>query len=239
MTTYDLFLESGPKRRKTMVHVLALLGCVAVGPTTDDALAATPEAIHAFLRFLRRHGEDADPEAPFTTRVTEHVTEGYFLGNGSPNVAFTPDLEPLTSAEIGRLLLRFAAMSGELAAWAAAQSEAALDAAPPAGGRPARELLRHVLAARGSYLAATLGGSQGLHRIATAAERGEISLPAAFVESTERLIAIVAATTPEQRANPRQIPSGPKTFRQALRRLLEHEWEHLAELSRRPGGPTI
>jgi hypothetical protein len=32
VTVHDLYLESGPKRRKTMVHVLDLLGCVAVGP---------------------------------------------------------------------------------------------------------------------------------------------------------------------------------------------------------------
>ena len=56
-TTYALYLESGPQRRKTMVHALDLLGCVAVGPTTDAALAATPAAIRAYLRFLARHGE--------------------------------------------------------------------------------------------------------------------------------------------------------------------------------------
>ena len=238
MTTYDLFLESGPKRRKTMVHVLALLGCVAVGPTTDAALAATPEAIHAYMRFLLRLGEDVDPEEAIATRVAEHVSEGYFLGNGSPNVLFGPDLEPLTDGEVARLLRRFTGMSDELASWAATQSDTALDAIPPAGGRPTREVLRHVLAARGSYLSAALGGSQGIGRIATAAERGEVSLPVAFAESAERLMAVVMAATPRQRANPRQLPSGPKTFRQALRRLLEHEWEHLAELSRRPGGPA-
>ena len=45
MTTYALYLESGPRRRKTMVHALDLLGCVAVGPTTEDALAATPDEV--------------------------------------------------------------------------------------------------------------------------------------------------------------------------------------------------
>ena len=48
---YALYLESGPRRRKTMVHVLELLGCIAQGPTTEKALAATPEAIRAYLRF--------------------------------------------------------------------------------------------------------------------------------------------------------------------------------------------
>jgi len=48
MTEYALYLESGPRQRKTMVHVLDLLGCIAPGPTTADALAVTPDAIRAF-----------------------------------------------------------------------------------------------------------------------------------------------------------------------------------------------
>ena len=76
MTVYGLYLESGPLHRKTMVHVLDLLGCVAVGPTTEDALAATPDAIHAYRRFLGRHGEPVVPDALFDTHVVEHITQG-------------------------------------------------------------------------------------------------------------------------------------------------------------------
>jgi predicted RNase H-like HicB family nuclease len=238
VNTYDLYLESGPKRRKTMVHVLDLLGCVAVGPTTDDALAATPEAIAAFCRFLQRHGEVIDVAAPFETRIAEHITEGYFIGNGSPYIRFGPDSAPLTEREIEVFARRIAGLGAELGAWAAAQSDYSLDAKPE-GGREAREILRHVLASRGAGIATALGSSSGLNRIATAAERGEIPLQAAFDQSTERMIALVQATTPEQRSTPRQLPSGPVSLRQGLRRMLEHDWEHLAELGRRPGGPTI
>lgn len=58
---YALYLESGPRRRKTMVHVLDLLGCIAQGPTTEAALEATSAAIRAYLRFLQRHGEAVKP----------------------------------------------------------------------------------------------------------------------------------------------------------------------------------
>ncbi len=239
MTTYDLYLESGPRHRKTMVHVLDLLGCVAVGPTTEEAIAATPDAIHAYRRFLDRLDEEIDPDAPFDTRIAEHVTEGDFIGNGSPYILFGPDKAPLDDAEIDRLLRRITGTGVELTAWAKTQTDATLDAAPPDGGRPAREILRHVLAARGSYLAASLGSAPGFGRIATAFERGETAYPEAMAESTARVVAIVTTTTPEQRTTARQLPSGPKTLRQALRRILEHDWEHLAELSRRPGGPKL
>ena len=115
VTTYDLSLESGPRQRKTMTHALDLLGCVATGPTTEAALAATPEAIRAYLRFLRRHGVPVDPEAPFETRVAEHITEGDWLGNGSPYLIFDADLEPLGDAELDTFLRRFGWLRVELA----------------------------------------------------------------------------------------------------------------------------
>jgi predicted RNase H-like HicB family nuclease len=100
--TYGLFLESGPKRRKTMVHVPGLLGCSANGPTTEAALEATPDAIRRFLGFLAERGESFDPEAPFRTRIVEHVTESIWLGNGDPTIVFAPDRATPTKAEISR-----------------------------------------------------------------------------------------------------------------------------------------
>lgn len=222
-----------------MVHVIDLAGCVAVGPTTEEALTATPEAIRAYRRFLHRYGEEIDPDAPFETRIAEHITEGYFIGNGSPYILFTPDAIPVNEQEIEQFAHRAAALGREFGGWAAALSDADLDAKPAGDGREAREILRHVLGSRGAGIAAAIGSSSGLNRIATAAERGEIPLQAAFDESTELMIAVVRATTQEQRTIPRQLPSGPKPLGQSLRRILEHDWEHLAELGRRPGGPVL
>ncbi len=241
-TTYALYLESGPKRRKTMVHALDLLGCVAVGPTTDAALAATPEAIRAYLRFLARHGEplaQGMESAPFETRVVEHITEGSWLGNGSPYLIFSPDLEPLTDAEIERYLTRCRWLCDELADWAETQTQAQLAAAPKDGGRTARAILLHVLGAQGAYLGAALGSAPGFSALASAAERGERSLPDALRESAAMAAARIHATTPAERAAVRSLPAGPRTLHKALRRMLEHAWEHLAELGRRGDGPAL
>jgi predicted RNase H-like HicB family nuclease/uncharacterized damage-inducible protein DinB len=239
MTTYPLYLESGPRRRKTMVHALDLLGCVAVGPTTEDALAATPQAIRAYRRFLHRHGESLDPDAPFETRVVEHITEGDWLGNGSPYLVFGPDLEPVTDEEVESFLHRFQWLCEELAAWAADQRDELLDARPEAGGRPARAVLLHVLGAQGSYLAAALGGAPGFSRVHGAAERGELGLAEALRRTAVMAAERVHATTPAERAAVRERATDGRTLRKALRRMLEHDWEHLAELSRRPGGPPL
>lgn len=238
-TTYALYLESGPQRRKTMVHALDLLGCVATGPTTEAALTATPDAIRAYLRFLRRHGEQANPDEPFDVEVAEHVTQGDWLGNGSPYLTFGPDFDPVSDEELDTHLRHFRWMREDLASWAETQTEDQLDAQPDAGGRLARAILLHVLGATGAYLAAALGGAPGFSRIHTAAERGLMSLPDALLTTAQMAEERARATTPEERAAVRHLPKGPRTLNKALRRMLEHDWEHLAELSRRPGGPVL
>lgn len=235
----SLCLESGPRRRKTMVHVLDLLGCVAVGPTTEEALTATPEAIRAYRRFLHRHGEPVDPDAPVETRVVEHITEGEWLGNGSPYLVFGPDLEPVTEQEVETFLRRFSWMREELAAWAATRTDAELDARPAEGGRPGRAVLLHVLGATGGYLSAALGSAPGFSALHGAAERGELDVIEALRREAVMAAERVHAATPEERGAVRHRPKDIRTLRKALRRMLEHDWEHLAELSRRPGGPPL
>ena len=78
------YVQSDPRRRKTMVLVLDLPSCVARGPTTDLPLAATSEAIHRHLRFLERYAEAVCPEDAFTTVVAEHVAGGPWSGNSNP-----------------------------------------------------------------------------------------------------------------------------------------------------------
>jgi uncharacterized damage-inducible protein DinB/predicted RNase H-like HicB family nuclease len=237
MTTYNLYLESGPRHRKTMVHVLDLLGCVAVGPTTDEAIQATPDAIRSFLRFMRAHGEDLDPAAPFETPVAEHITEGTWLGNGSPYVMYGPDFEPVTDAALEVYLRRFGWIRSALADWADTQSAAQLDAQPESGGRTARAILLHVLGATGGYLSAGLGSAPGFSRLYGSAERGELSPAEALRECQTMAVERALDSNDEQRRRVMQKRHGPRTFHQTLRRMLEHDWEHLAELSRRAGGP--
>jgi uncharacterized damage-inducible protein DinB len=239
MKAYRLYLESGPKLRKTLVHVLDLdvLGCVATGSTSDEAVAAAPAAIRSFLGFLQRHGEPADPAAEFRVEVAEHITEGQFLGSGSPSIAFQPDLQPLTDDEITRLLGRFGWLRTELAEWAERQAEDALDA-ETAKGRTNRKILLHVLGPTGGYLSAALGGAKGFSSLQGKAERGDISIAEALRAQVPLAHERVWEATPDQRRAVVQRPRDVRTLRKALRRVLEHDWEHLAELSRRPGGPA-
>ncbi|HEX7593107.1 MAG TPA: type II toxin-antitoxin system HicB family antitoxin, partial [Anaerolineae bacterium] len=85
---------------------LDLLGCIAQGLTTEAALEATPDAIRAYLHFLRRHGEPVKPESKFTTAVAAHVTQGVWLGYGDPTPGFAADFQPLTADDLGLYLRR-------------------------------------------------------------------------------------------------------------------------------------
>lgn len=241
MTSYPLFLESGPKHRKTMVHILHpdLLGCVASGPTTEDALASVPAAIAAYRRFLYSHGESIDLGAPFSTYIAEHITAGGMLGEGSPYIMFGPDHRPATEADIARTIARSRALREDLARWAETRPNVDLDAPPPNGSRTARAILLHVLGATGPNLSGALASAPGFSALHGAATRAELPLPVALRRSSDMIAARLMDATPEQRAAVRDLPAGPRTLRKALRQLLEHDWIHLTELSRFPDGPPL
>jgi uncharacterized damage-inducible protein DinB len=146
---------------------------------------------------------------------------------------FAPDWEPVTSSDIALALTRFGWLREELVAWAE-RSDAELDAPPAGGGRTARRILLHVLGPTGAYLSAALGGAPGFSRLHGQAERGELPLAEALDRSVTMVIERVRAATLEQWSAVRgEASKNPYTLRKSFRRLLEHDWEHLAELSRR------
>lgn len=171
--------------------------------------------------------------------VVEHITEGEWLGNGSPYITFAGDLEPIGGEEIERYLGRFRGIRDILADWAATQSDAALDAEPEIKGRPARAIMLHVMGATGAYISAGLYDAKGFSTLHGAAERGEIPLDEALRRMSEMVAERIQATTDEERSQVRELTSRTYTLRKAMRQMLEHDWEHLAELSRRPGGPEV
>ena len=225
MKTYDLYLESGPQMKITYVHVPALLGCVYNAPTTQQALDAAPGAIRAFLRFMARAGERVDAKADFRTRVAEHHTEGGFLGS-----RFLPtDAEPLTRRESNALMKRLAALHVDLRSLTSGLTPKQLTATP-ARGRAIGRILTHVLA-EGGYLRGVTGAS----RIQRLADEGAIdpldALDQLFELETERL----AAMTDDERSQVIQRGQNPWSARSAVRRMLEHGWEHYVEIAERLG----
>ncbi len=232
MTKYALYVESGPRRRKTMVHVLDMLGCIAQGPTTEDALEATPEAIRAYLRFLKRHGEAVKTADAITTVVAAHVMEGTWIGNGDPTPGFAPDFQPLRPADLKTYLRRFGWMRGDLVALIRDVPREQL-IAEPAAGRSLYRILEHIAGAQGGYLRYLVGKVDGLSEAIKAVNQGPETLPAALTHLGQITSARLERLSAAERKQPVQHGQVTWTARRALRRILEHEWEHLQEISTR------
>jgi len=233
MTDYALYLESGPKRKKTMVHVLDLLGCIAQGPTTEAALEATPDAIRAYLGFLQRHGEKVDPLELFITRVMEHITEGNWLANGDPTSGFAPDFEPLSARMLRIHLQRLDWMLDELLELVNNLPEAQL-LAQPETGRTIHHILQHLVEAHGVYLRYLVGKVDGLSALLRAVEHTPAdSMPAILSELWSISQARLRILTDDEREM--LVPHGQVTWtaNRCLRRMLEHTWEHRLEIAAR------
>jgi predicted RNase H-like HicB family nuclease/uncharacterized damage-inducible protein DinB len=233
LTVYQLYLESGPKHKKTMVHVLDLLGCVATGPTTEEAVARTPAAIRAFLDLLHRHGEKVDPKAKIETEVADHITEGDWLGNGSPYITFPPDKQPLTTAEIERFIPWLEWMRADMLALIAPLSDAEW-AAEPEQGRPVRRIVEHVASAEYNFVR-VFGKIPGLAGPGAMEKMGRDELLVWMDNLRECELARLSTLTEEERTAVMTRGESTRTARQMMRRMLEHQWEHLAELRERLG----
>ncbi len=231
MTTYQVYLESGPMHKKTMVHVLDLLGCIANGPTTEEALARTPQAIRSYLRFLRRHGEKVNPEEEIETRVAEHITEGTWLGNGDPAILFAPDREPLTREGLETYLRRLEWSRAEIIELVSDLGEEQMEEKPPRG-RSIKAILEHVFAAEYSYVR-HFGKLDGIQGPGSNIRRSKEELLAwmAIVRASELKKLRALLDQPPEESDVRSKYAS--NTRRSMRRLLEHEWEHLAELRER------
>jgi len=236
MTEYALYLESGPRRRKTMVHVLDLLGCIAQGPTTEEALEVTPEAIRAYLRFLRRHGEAVEPESTFTTVVAVHVMEGSWLGNGDPAPGFGPDFQPLSVQDLSIYLKRLVWLRADLLQLIRDVPRKRLVAEPDGAGRSVYRILEHVAGSQCVYLRYLVGKVDGLSEALRAVQQGPEAILSALTHLWQISSSRLEVMTETERGQLVQHGQVTWTARRALRRMLEHEWEHLLEVSHRLDG---
>lgn len=232
---YPLYLESGPQKKKTMVHVLELPGCVVTGPTTADALQRTPAVIKGYLSLLQCYSVVAgSAEEDIQIEVAEHITEGSWLGNGDPDLIFPTDLEPLTAEKRETYIKCAECIRAELLNVVNGLSDEQWTE-QPAKGRSIRAILQHIFGAEYAYIRGYFGkldGVKGPGSVETM-QRAELLAWMDYVRAREleKIRAWPAEEQARQSTHGRQI----KTASKVMRRMLEHQWEHLLEIKERVG----
>ena len=227
---YALYLESGPQRKKTLAHVLDLLGCVVQGDTTDAAVAATPDTIRAYRQYLQRHDEKLDASTKIETRIAQHNTEGLFSGQA----IWPQDLKPLAPAALARYLRWLDWSRADLLGLTKQIDEKGVRAKPPKG-RSLRDILLHVLDADKSYVYGLVGPLKPMGEPTNAADRGDVDLRIALKEARAAAIDRLKTLTPAERARVRKSGQSTYSAHRVIRRMLEHEWEHRREIATRLG----
>jgi predicted RNase H-like HicB family nuclease/uncharacterized damage-inducible protein DinB len=230
VTAYALYLESGPQHKKTLAHVLDLLGCVVQGDTTDEAVAAAPDGIRAYRDFLERHGEKLDTAAKIETQIAEHNTQGMFSGQA----IWPQDLKPLAPAALARYLRWLEWSRADLLALVKGIDEKVLRA-KPAKGRSLRDILLHVLDADKAYVYGLVGPLKAMGEPTNAADRGDLDLRIALKEARAAAIDRLKTLAPAERARVRKAGQSTVSAHRMIRRMLEHEWEHRREIAARLG----
>ena len=227
---FDVYIETGPKHRKTMTHVLSLAGTTAMGETTEAALENTRDAIRDRVEFLHRHGENHPDPQPIELNVAEEDTTTGFLGYAQS--VFGPDLEPLTPAELKRHV-RWAEWSREELLEVARAQRGGLRSGPAGKGRTPAEILAHVAGSEAAYLYSVVGPVDGLRDAIKQVENNPDDPWDALGRARHIMIDRMLALTPEERTAVVQRGKSRRTARRMLRRTLEHEWEHVLELRAR------
>jgi predicted RNase H-like HicB family nuclease len=227
---FDVYLETGPKHRKTMTHVPSLAGTTAMGETTEIALDNTRDAIRERIAFLHRHGEKHPDPDPIELNIAEEDTTTGWLGFAVG--VFGSDLEPIPPRELERQV-RWAEWAREELIEAAKAQRGGLRSGPPGKGRTPAEILAHVAGSERAYLNSVVGPVDGLNDAIKRVEKSPDDPWDALARAREILLARIRAMTPAERRTVVKRGKERRTARRMLRRTLEHEWEHVLELQAR------
>jgi hypothetical protein len=233
---YRVYIEQG--QGGATAHVAELPGCFAVGRDAPRAAGAVPAAIVAFLVWLRGHRERLVPEASVSRPsmadlyIAEVRQDGAPMTAGSKAALFEFDRAPWEHEKLERTLRWLGYSRSDLLGRIEGMSEADLKAWSVEPERTAWDTLWHLANAEYGYIDMVAGPLEGVEAV-TDSQPPEVR---------ERLTLIreifekrVRAIPPEKRGEVvypswADRPDEPWTLQKAVRRALEHEREHLAEL---------
>jgi hypothetical protein len=221
-----------------MAHVAELPGCFATGTDASRAVAAVPRAIAAFLEWLRAHREPLVPEAHIARPGVADLYVADVQRKGAPTVAgsraglFEFDKAEWDDERLERTIRWLGYSRTDLLRRIEGLDDGALKAREIAKGRSLWGTLWHVANAEFGYIMQLDGPLEGVEPVSDtepADVRERLDITRSIFERRvrafggDRRTEVVYPTWGER-------PDEPWTLPKVMRRALEHEREHLAEI---------
>lgn len=225
---YSLYLELDSSGA-CLAHVPDLPGCIAPGKNRKDAIAKTPKAIREYFAWLKRHGEKVRVPKKVALRVAGLSRDGPFTP-GDRAALFKPDRAPLSREEMVTYFRRATYSRADLLALVRGLPNDVLDWKPEEDSMSIRRILRHIGNAEEWYVSRIVKPET-----LPPEWKGDDELSIFKFLAMERRTVLrrLRQLTDDERSGvfyPKrwtEHPDEPWTARKALRRLLEHEREHL------------
>ncbi|MGQ9494228.1 MAG: DinB family protein [Anaerolineae bacterium] len=233
MSRYPVYLEIADEGR-CMAHVLDLPGCTVRAATREMVLQLLPEGIREYHIWLRRHGEPAPPaNEPIEIHVAGESSGFGPFDPGDAAALFPPDLQPITPEEMEHYFRLMGYARADLLSLTRDLPDEVLDWQADAQSFSIRRLLRHIGNAEKWYVSRVVA-----QETLPAQWEHDAEMPLLEYLEMERQTAIarLRQLTEEECAHVvhpaywTQHPEEPWTVRKALRRFLEHEREHTAQM---------
>ncbi|MFQ6033603.1 MAG: DinB family protein, partial [Candidatus Bipolaricaulia bacterium] len=128
-------------------------GCWVFGRTPERALEKEREAVSAWLRWLRRHGEEVPEPGHIELEVAEMLRVDYNpVEAGKPEPLFWSEVQPINEADITRTLQLMGYSRADLLELVQGLDEEVLNWHPPGEPRTIENCLRHIAYVEPWYL---------------------------------------------------------------------------------------
>lgn len=193
-----------------LANVAELPGCVARAATRDEAIARVRRNFRDYLELLAQQR--------FTPPHLESMDPATFAVRDLDSLGFTPEdaRGPLREHDMRDFLRHYEASQAALLSLVGSLSQEQLEAAPVKGEWSARDVLDHVLESQVFFLA----------RLEPWPKDEFSALRAVHRLVSQRL----SVLEPEDTAGEHTILGQRWNVRRLMRRLLEHQYEHLQQI---------
>jgi predicted RNase H-like HicB family nuclease/uncharacterized damage-inducible protein DinB len=233
MTRYHVYLEIADDGQ-CFAHVPKLPGCHVRALTREEALRQLPGAIRDYHGWLRSHGEPSPPAGePIEIEVAGEESGSGPFDPGDTAALFPPEREPISPGEMEEHFRLMAHSRADLLALVSNLSEDLLDWQPNPLALTIRRLLRHVGNAEEWYVSRLVPPET----LPAEWEDDEEMPLFEFLEMERRTaVARLRQLTQDERSgvyHPAHYTDHPDeawTAQKVLRRFLEHEREHTAQV---------